>query len=68
MTAWIESQLPEKSPLREKVVPDYPPFVKRMLHDNGSWLRASQQDNADLMTEPITRIEEQGTVIGATLH
>ena len=68
MTAWIESQLPEKSPLREKVVPDYPPFVKRMLQDNGSWLRALQQDNADLITDAITRIEEQGIVCGDTLH
>ena len=68
MTGWIESQLPEESPLREKVVPDYPPFVKRMLQDNGSWLRALQQDNADLITDAITQIEEHGIVCGDTLH
>jgi 4-hydroxyacetophenone monooxygenase len=68
MTDWIESQLPENSALRPKVVPDYPPFVKRMLQDNGSWLRALQQDNADLITDAITRIEEHGIVCGDTLH
>jgi 4-hydroxyacetophenone monooxygenase len=68
MTGWIESQLRDKPQLRDKVVPTYPPFVKRMLQDNGSWLRALQRDNAELITDSISRIEEQGIVCGDTLH
>ena len=68
MTAWIDSQLPDNPLLREKVVPTYPPFVKRMLQDNGSWLHALQAENAQLITAAITRIEPHGILCGDTLH
>jgi 4-hydroxyacetophenone monooxygenase len=68
MTAWIDSQLAGSPQLRDKVVPTYPPFIKRMLQDNGSWLRALQQDNAELITDPISRFESRGIVCGGTLH
>jgi 4-hydroxyacetophenone monooxygenase len=68
MTAWIDSQLTIKPELRDKVVPSYPPFVKRMLQDNGSWLAALQRDNAELVTEPITAITSKGIRCGDTEH
>jgi len=68
MTAWIESQVQGDTQLRDKVVPQYPPFVKRMLQDNGSWLRALQRDNAALITDPIDRVTDNGIVCGDTLH
>ncbi|MCY4427183.1 MAG: NAD(P)/FAD-dependent oxidoreductase [Halieaceae bacterium] len=68
MTQWIESQIHDNPALRDKVVPSYPPFVKRMLQDNGSWLTALQKDNAELITEGITEITERGILCGDTLH
>ena len=68
MTQWIESQIHDNPTLRDKVVPSYPPFVKRMLQDNGSWLTALQKDNAELITEGITEITERGILCGDTLH
>jgi 4-hydroxyacetophenone monooxygenase len=68
MTAWIESQVQGNPELRDKVVPNYPPFVKRMLQDNGSWLRALQRDNAALITDPIERMTDKGILCGDTLH
>ncbi len=64
MTEWIDSQVNGNPELREKVVPKYPPFVKRMLQDNGSWLRALQRENAALVTDPITEIDQQGIRCG----
>jgi 4-hydroxyacetophenone monooxygenase len=68
MTAWIDSQVTGNPVLRNQVVPSYPPFVKRMLQDNGSWLQALQRDNATLITDAITRFEPRGIVCGETLH
>lgn len=59
LTAWIESQV-EDPALLEKVLPTYPPFGKRILQDNGTYLEALQKDNVDLVTDPITSVEAQG--------
>lgn len=48
--------------LLEKVVPRYPPFLKRMLQDNGSWLRTLQRDNVELVTEPIAEIAPEAVL------
>jgi 4-hydroxyacetophenone monooxygenase len=55
MTAYIESQVGEDEELRDKVVPRYPPFVKRILQDNGSWLGALRRENVDLQTSGVAR-------------
>jgi 4-hydroxyacetophenone monooxygenase len=46
--------------LLEKVTPTYPPFGKRMLQDNGSWLAALKRDTVDLVTDPIAAIGPSG--------
>lgn len=56
---WIESQVSDKA-LRAKVTPDYPPFVKRILQDNGSWLQALQKDNVTLITDSIDSLDASG--------
>ncbi|MEN8182685.1 MAG: NAD(P)/FAD-dependent oxidoreductase [Myxococcota bacterium] len=55
-TRYLEQQVGDDPELLEKVVPRYPPFVKRMLQDNGSWLAALKRDNVELVTEEITEI------------
>jgi 4-hydroxyacetophenone monooxygenase len=55
-TDYMKSQVGDDPELLEKVVPRYPPFVKRMLQDNGSWLSTLRQPHVDLVTEPIERI------------
>ncbi|GAB3291364.1 flavin-containing monooxygenase [Parahaliea aestuarii] len=59
LTAWIESQVQDPA-LLEKVLPTYPPFGKRILQDNGTYLAALQKDNVELVTEGITAIEPTG--------
>lgn len=61
LTAWIASQVNDPA-LLEKVVPDYPPFSKRVLQDNGGYLSAVQQDNVELCTDGIEKIVKNGVV------
>ena len=46
--------------LLEKVTPQYPPGGKRILFDNGNWIRALHRDNVQLVTQPIAEINETG--------
>jgi 4-hydroxyacetophenone monooxygenase len=59
-TAWIAEQVGDDPALLAKVVPPYPPFGKRMLQDDGTWLRALQRPNVELVTDPIAAIGPTG--------
>ena len=54
--------------LIEKVIPDYPPFGKRMLQDNGAWLEALHKSNVNLVTDKISRIRINGVEVKNELH
>lgn len=59
MTEFIESELDGRPDLLEKCLPDYPPYAKRILLDNG-WYQALRKPNCSLITEGIGRIEKNG--------
>ena len=59
MTRHIHDVLGDRSDLIAKCVPDYPPYGKRILLDNG-WYETLCKPNVDLVTEPIERIEPEG--------
>jgi 4-hydroxyacetophenone monooxygenase len=59
-TQYMAGQIGDDPELIAKVVPTYPPFGKRMLQDNGTWLATLQRDNVDLVTEPIAAITPAG--------
>ncbi|HVV08147.1 NAD(P)/FAD-dependent oxidoreductase [Amycolatopsis sp.] len=40
--------------LLAKMTPDYPPYAKRMLRDDGAWASALKQDNVEVVTEKVT--------------
>ena len=56
----MAAQIGDDRELLAKVVPTYPPFGKRMLQDNGTWLATLKRDNVDLVTEPIAEITPRG--------
>lgn len=58
-TRYIEGELEGHPDLIEKVTPDYPPFGKRILLDNG-WYRTLRRDDVELVTDPIERILPAG--------
>jgi 4-hydroxyacetophenone monooxygenase len=58
-TRYLETELDGRPDLIAKSLPDYPPFGKRMLLDNG-WFRAIRRDNVDLVTEGVAEITPTG--------
>ena len=66
-TAAMLSQISDQS-LIEKVIPKYPPFGKRMLQDNGAWLKALHLPNVSLLAEGVDRINSKGVVSSEKEH
>jgi 4-hydroxyacetophenone monooxygenase len=67
MTDFIESELSNRPDLVEACLPDYPPFGKRMLVDNG-WFEMLCADNVRLVTGPIDHVVEDGIVTADGTH
>lgn len=61
-TRYIEQELGDRQDLLSAVLPDYPPFGKRMLMDNG-WYRTVARDKVRLVTGGIARVVADGVVI-----
>jgi 4-hydroxyacetophenone monooxygenase len=62
LTGWITSVLEGRPELIEKSIPDYPAAGKRMLQDDGFWLRALCKPNVELVRTGIERIVPEGVV------
>ena len=62
LVEYMKYQVNGNMELLEKVTPKFPFMGKRMLQDNGSWLRALQQPNVELISEGVTRIDADGII------
>ena len=62
LLAWMKSTIAERPDLMAKVVPDYPALGKRVLQDDGSWLRCLQRPNVELVRTAIERVVPDGVV------
>jgi 4-hydroxyacetophenone monooxygenase len=60
-TRYVEEQLKDRPDLLEKALPDFPPFGKRILLDNG-WYSTLKRDNVTLLTEGVTAVDATGLV------
>ncbi len=60
LEAEIVQAYPGRPDLQRLMTPDYPPYAKRMLRDDGTWSSALQQPHVRVVTEPIVRASEQG--------
>jgi 4-hydroxyacetophenone monooxygenase len=66
---WMRSELADRPDLIEKCMPNYPAMGKRVLQDNGSWLRTLTKPNVELVRIGIERIVPEGVVsLDGTLH
>ncbi len=62
LTRYIEQQLGDRvDDLLDKCLPDYPPYGKRMLLDNG-WFAAVTREDVDLVTEDVVEVLPHGIV------
>ncbi|WP_164857336.1 flavin-containing monooxygenase [Sphingomonas crocodyli] len=59
LTAYMSHQLGGRQDLIDKVMPDYAPFSRRPIVDNG-WYKALTQPNVELVTTPIKRLVPEG--------
>lgn len=57
LTDYIKEQLGDRQDLLDDCLPDYPPYGKRPLLDNG-WFKVIQREDVDLVTEAVARITE----------
>jgi 4-hydroxyacetophenone monooxygenase len=64
LVEYIKSELGERTDLHDKCIPDYPPFAKRMLLDNG-WFKTLTRDNVELVTEDIAQVTERGVTLAS---
>lgn len=61
LTKYIENQLADRPDLIPACVPDYPPYTKRPLIDNG-WYTTIKRDDVDLVTEGVAEVRSNGVV------
>ena len=59
LTAYITAQTNGRQDLIDKLIPDYAPFSRRAVVDNG-WYRALTRDNVELVTTDIARLTPDG--------
>jgi 4-hydroxyacetophenone monooxygenase len=60
-TRYITEQVGNDPEMLEKVLPDYPPFGKRILLDNG-WYAALRKDNVHLIAKGVAEVTENGLI------
>lgn len=53
---YVKAELGERQDLLDKVVPDFPPFGKRMLLDNG-WYRTISRPDVRLVAEHLAQVQ-----------
>jgi 4-hydroxyacetophenone monooxygenase len=61
-TDWIAELCAGDDELFRKVVPGYPVGAKRILYDNGNWIRCLRRDNVHLVDDPVREITETGVI------
>ena len=61
LTAYIKAELGDAGHLLPKVLPDYPPFGKRMLLDNG-WFRTLARDNVHHVVAGVREVRPHSVV------
>ena len=59
LTNYIHEQTDNDPDLVDRLIPDYAPFSRRPVVDNG-WYRALTRDNVELITDPIARFTPDG--------
>jgi 4-hydroxyacetophenone monooxygenase len=69
LLGWMRSVIADRPDLLETAIPDYPAMGKRILQDDGTWLRCLKEPHVELVRTGIDRIVPEGVVtVDGTLH
>lgn len=60
-TRYLQDQLADRPDLVEKTLPDYPPFGKRILLDNG-WFDTIKRGDVDLVAENVSAVTSNSVI------
>ncbi|MDT2007978.1 NAD(P)/FAD-dependent oxidoreductase [Rhodococcus opacus] len=60
LTASLLEQIGDDDWLMEHVVPDYPPGAKRIIRDDGTWIRTLKRDNVSVVKGGVSRVDSTG--------
>jgi 4-hydroxyacetophenone monooxygenase len=60
---WLEPQIEDRPDLRHVVLPSSPLGGKRIIRDNGAWIKTLKRDNVSVITTPIDSITEHGVIL-----
>lgn len=66
-TAYLMEQLEGREDLQQKCLPDYPPWGKRILIDNG-WFAALKRPHVELFTESVVEVTPRGIVTSSGME
>jgi 4-hydroxyacetophenone monooxygenase len=68
LTSGMKAAIGDHPALHEKLIPTYPPYVKRPNLGDGGFFRAMSQPNVSLCTEGAARFVTGGIIDGAGVH
>ena len=68
LTEGMAAAIGDDPDLRDKLIPTYPPFVKRPNLGDGGFFRAFSRPNVTLCTDGVERFDETGIVDAAGVH
>lgn len=64
LTAYLEEQAGDDEELRKQIIPDYPPAAKRVICDDGTWVKTLKRENVRLVSQGVNRIDSDGVWLG----
>ena len=67
-TGYLRGEYAGHSELYDAVLPDYPPFAKRVVLDDGSWARSLTSEHVELVTSSVEAVDETGIITADGRH
>lgn len=64
LTEYLLEQAGDDKELAKQIIPNYPPAAKRIICDDGTWVKTLKRDNVRLVSQGVNRIDETGVWLG----
>ena len=64
LTSYLLDQAGDDEVLAKQIIPNYPPAAKRIICDDGTWVKTLKRENVRLVSQGVNRIDETGVWLG----